>query len=36
METIKKIVRWDDFHSDIEVDTETKPEERKSNAARAL
>jgi hypothetical protein len=32
LETIKKIVRWEDFRADIEAVTETKPEERKSNA----
>src|SRR5262245_40985290 len=31
---IKKIVRWEDFRADIESVTETKPEERKSNAGR--
>ena len=30
LETIKKIVRWEDFRADIESVTETKPEERKS------
>src|SRR5262249_28656248 len=34
LETIKKIVRWEDFRVDIESVTETKPEERKSNAGR--
>jgi transposase, IS5 family len=34
LETIKKIVRWEDFRADIEAVTETKPEERKSNAGR--
>jgi IS5 family transposase len=34
LETIKKIVRWEDFRTDIEAVTETKPEERKSNAGR--
>src|SRR5947207_3349458 len=34
LETIKKIVPWEDFRADIEVVTETKPEERKSNAGR--
>src|SRR6266404_5117596 len=34
LETIKKIVPWDDFRTDIEAVTETKPEERKSNAGR--
>jgi len=28
LETIKKIVRWEDFRADIESVTETKPEER--------
>ena len=32
LETIKKIVPWEDFRADIEGVTETKPEERKSNA----
>jgi hypothetical protein len=32
LETIKKIVPWEDFRTDIEAVTETKPEERKSNA----
>jgi hypothetical protein len=32
LETIKKIVRWEDFRADIESVTETKPGERKSNA----
>src|SRR6266576_580789 len=32
--TIKKIVPWEDFRTDIEAVTETKPEERKSNAGR--
>jgi hypothetical protein len=32
LETIKKIVPWEDFRADIEAATETKPEERKSNA----
>jgi hypothetical protein len=31
LETIKKIVPWEDFRADIETVTETKPEERKSN-----
>jgi hypothetical protein len=31
LETIKKIVPWEDFRTDIEAVTETKPEERKSN-----
>ena len=30
LETIKKIVSWVDFRTDIEAVTETKPEERKS------
>src|SRR5262245_4993957 len=34
LETIKKIVRWEDFRADIESVTATKPEERKSNAGR--
>src|SRR5262249_27703232 len=34
LETIKKIVPWEDFRVDIEGVTETKPEERKSNAGR--
>src|SRR6516225_331796 len=34
LETIKKIVRWEDFRADIESVTETKPEERKSNVGR--
>src|SRR5678816_4043484 len=34
LETIKKMVRWEDFRTDIEAVTETKPEERKSNAGR--
>src|SRR5204863_2784691 len=34
LETIKKIVRWEDFRADIEAVTETKPEEKKSNAGR--
>jgi hypothetical protein len=32
LETIKKIVPWGHFRADIEAVTETKPEERKSNA----
>jgi len=32
LETIKKIVPWGDFRADIEAETETTPEERKSNA----
>ena len=34
LETIKKIVPWEAFRTDIEAATETKPEERKSNAGR--
>src|SRR5260370_7438925 len=34
LETIKKMVRWDDFRADIEAVTEAKPEERQSNAGR--
>jgi hypothetical protein len=34
LETIKKTVRWEDFRADNEAVTETKPEERKSNAGR--
>jgi transposase, IS5 family len=34
LETIKKIMSWEDFRADIEVVTETKPEQRKSNASR--
>src|SRR5438128_19262 len=34
LETIKKIVPWEDFRTDIEAVTETKPEQRKSNAGR--
>ena len=34
LETIKKVVPWEDFRADIEAVTETKPEERKSNAGR--
>src|SRR6266566_3204940 len=34
LETIKKIVPWEDFRTDIEAVTETKLEERKSNAGR--
>src|SRR5512138_2443861 len=34
LETIKKSVRWEDFRADIEAVTETKAEERKSNAGR--
>ena len=34
LETIKATVPWEDFRADIEAVTETKPEERKSNAGR--
>ena len=34
LETIKKVVPWEDFRADIEAVTETKPEQRKSNAGR--
>ena len=34
LETIKKIVPWEEFRTDIEAVTETKPEQRKSNAGR--
>ena len=34
LETIKRIVPWEDFRADIEAVTETKPEQRKSNAGR--
>src|SRR2546430_13030796 len=34
LETIKKIVPWEDFRADVEAVTETKPEQRKSNAGR--
>src|SRR5436305_13636928 len=34
LETIKKIVPWEDFRTDIDAVTETKPDERKSNAGR--
>ena len=34
LETIKKIVRWEDFRAHIESVTETKPDERKSSAGR--
>ena len=34
LETIKKIVPWENFRADIEAVTETKPEQRKSNAGR--
>ena len=30
LETIKTTVRWEDFHTDIEAVTATKPEERTS------
>ena len=33
LETIKTTVPWETFRADIEAVTETKPEERKSNAA---
>ena len=36
LETIKEIVRWEDFRADIESVIKTKPEERKSNAGRKL
>jgi Transposase domain (DUF772) len=36
LETIKKIVRWEDFRADIEAVTERKPEQRKSNALQSL
>jgi hypothetical protein len=36
LETIKKIVPWEDFRADIEAATEAKPEQRKSNAGRKL
>jgi hypothetical protein len=36
LETIKKIVQWEDFRADIEGVTETKPEERKRNACRRM
>ena len=32
LETIKTAVPWEDFRVDIEAVTETKPEDRKSNA----
>ena len=32
LQTIKKIVPWEDFRADIEAVAETKPEQRKSNA----
>jgi len=31
---IKKMVRWEDFRAAIEAVTETRPEERNSNAGR--
>src|ERR1700757_2164856 len=34
LETIKKMVRWEDFRADIEAVTERRPEERQSNAGR--
>src|SRR2546422_3271653 len=34
LETIKKMVRWEDFRADIEAVTRPKPEERKSSAGR--
>src|SRR5260370_323799 len=34
LETIRKMVRWEDFRADIEAVTETRPEERQSNAGR--
>src|SRR5207245_11243105 len=34
LETIRKMVRWEDFRADIEAVTETKAEERNSNAGR--
>src|SRR5438876_2170808 len=34
LETMRKMVRWEDFRADIEAVTETKAEERKSNAGR--
>src|SRR5437899_12437729 len=34
LETIKKMVQWEDFRADIEAVTETTPEERQSNAGR--
>ena len=34
LETIKTTVPWEEFRADIEAVTETKPEERKSNAGR--
>jgi hypothetical protein len=32
LEIMRKMVRWEDFRADIEAVTETKAEERKSNA----
>ena len=34
LETIKKMVPWEDFRAEIDAVTKTKPEERKSNAGR--
>jgi Transposase domain (DUF772) len=34
LEIMRKMVRWEDFRADIEAVTETKAEERKSNAGR--
>ena len=34
LETIKKIVPWEDFRAGIEAVTETKPDQRKSKAGR--
>src|SRR4029434_5771090 len=34
LETMRKMVRWEDFRADIEAVTETKAEERKSTAGR--
>jgi IS5 family transposase len=34
LQTIKKVVPWEDFRADIEAVTETKPEQRKSSAGR--
>ena len=36
LETIKKIVPWEDFRTDIEAVTETKPEERKLASPRSI
>ena len=36
LETIKKMVRWEDFRADIEAVTETKAEERASAASRPI